>query len=192
MSLSFWTIVTLVLIGVPSVLMFTGMGMIFAAAGYANGGSMKHANAIVIGWFVFAWALASAFGAFGLAPAWRAWHGGVGNFDGALQGFVHWLAGVGIAGALAFVVYRRLVATDRHQMERSPLLNALRWLLLSLGLAPYAAIAAWLVWPLVLWPVQGRFAWPDAATGWTHTAEVTALLAAAMVVETVVRKWRKR
>ena len=190
--MSFRAIVLLVLIGVPMTLFVTGMGMIFAAAGYANGGSKAHANGIVIGWVVFAWLLAGAFGAFGLAPAWRAWHGGAQSFAGGLHAFVDWLAGVGVAGALALLAYRRIATMDRAQVERSPLLNALRWLLLALGLLPHAAIAAWLVWPLVLWPVQGRFAWPDPATGWTHTAEIAAVLVVAMGVEAVVRGRCKR
>ena len=192
MSLSFWSIVVLVLIGVPSVLMFTGMGAIFAAGGYANGGSKAHANGIVIGWLVFAWALASAFGAFGLAPVWRAWHGGAENFDGGWQAYVHWLAGVGVVSALALVVYVRLASMDREQVERSRLLIALRWALLAFGMSLYGALAAWLIWPLVLWPVHGHFAWPDPATGWTHTAEITAVLVAAMVVESGVRKLLER
>ena len=190
--MSFWSVVLIVLVGAPMTLFVTGMGMIFAAAGYANGGSKAHANGIVIGWLAFAWALAAAFGAFGLAPAWRAWHGGAESFDGGLRAFVDWLAGVGIAGALAIVAYRWFATMDRERAERSPLLNALRWLLLALGLVPYAAIGAWLVWPLVLWPVRGRFAWPDSATGWTHTAEIAAVLVAAMVVEVIVRSVRKR
>jgi len=189
--MSFWPVVLVALIGVPIALFVTGMGMIFAAAGYANGGSKAHANAVVVGWLVIAWALASAFGAFGLAPAWRAWHGGAENFDGALQAFVDWLAGVGIAGALAIVAYRALATMDRERAERSLLLNALRWLLLALGLVPYAAIVAWIAWPVVLWPVRGRFAWPDSATGWTHTAEIAAVLVAAMGAEALVRKLRK-
>ena len=190
--MSFWTIVLLVLIGVPMTLFVTGMGMIFAAAGYANGGSRAHANGIVVGWLVFAWLLAGAFGAFGLAPAWRAWHGGAEDFAGGLRAFVDWLAGVGIVSALALAVYRRLVAMDREQGERSPLLNVLRWALLAFGLSLYGALGAWLVWPLVLWPVHGHFAWPDSATGWTHTAEITAVLVAAMMIETAVRRLRQR
>lgn len=190
--MSFWFVVLVALIGVPLILFVTGMGMIFAAAGYANGGNKAHGNAIVIGWAVIAWALSGAFGAFGLAPAWRAWHSGAENFDGALQAYFHWLAGVGIVGVLAIVAYRAFATMDRERAERSPLLKALRWLLLALGLVPYAAIGAWIVWPVVLWPVRGRFAWPDSATGWTHTAEIAAALVAAMGVEVVVRKLRKR
>ena len=190
--MSFWSVVLVVLVGVPFVLFVTGMGVIFAAAGHANGGNKAHANTVVVGWLLIAWGLASAFGAFGLAPAWRAWHGGTENFDGALRAFVDWLAGVGVAGALAIVACRAFATMDRERAERSPLLNALRWLLLVLGLVPYAAIAAWIVWPLVLWPVQGRFAWPDSATGWTHTAEIAAVLVAVMGVEVILRKLRKR
>ena len=190
--MSFWFVVLAALIGVPFVLFATGMGMIFAAAGYANGGNKAHAKAVVVGWLAIAWGLTSVFGAFGLAPAWRAWHGGTENFDGALQAFVDWLAGVGVAGALVIVAYRVLATMRRERVEWSPLLNALRWLLLALGLVPYAAIAAWIVWPVLLWPVRGRFAWPDSATGWTHTAEIAAVLVAAMGVEVTVRKLRKR
>lgn len=190
--MSFWFVVLLALIGAPSVMFITGMGMIFAAAGYANGGDASRGHAIVVGWAVFAWLLAAAFGAFGLAPTWRAWHGGAENFDGGLRLYVDWLAGVGIVGALALVAYRRLVTMDREQVARSPLLNVLRWLLLALGMAPWAALAAWVVWPLVLWPVHGHFAWPDAATGWTHTAGIAAVLVAAMVIEDMVRKLHKR
>jgi hypothetical protein len=43
---------------------------------------------------------------------------------------------------------------------------------------------------LALWPVNGQFAWPDASTGWTHTAWITVALFAAMVVEDAVRKRR--
>ena len=180
------------LIGVPMILMFTGMGAIFAAGGYANGGSKAHANGIVVGWLVFAWLLAGAFGAFGLAPTWRAWHGGAQDFDGGLLAYGHWLAGVGIVAAVALTAYVRLASMNREQVERSLLLNALRWALLAFGLSLYGALAAWLVWPLVLWPVHGHFAWPDSATGWTHTAEVTAVLVAAMVIEILVRKRLKR
>jgi hypothetical protein len=81
---------------------------------------------------------------------------------------------------------------SREQVERSLLLNALRWALLAFGLSLYGALAAWLIWPLVLWPVHGHFEWPDSTTGWTHTAEVTAVLVALMVVEIVVRKALKR
>ena len=80
--MSFWFVVRLALIGVPCVLFVSGMGMIFAAAGHANGGDVSRGHAI--------------------------------------------------------------------------------------------------------------FAWPDAPTGWTHTAGITAVLAAAMVAEVVVRKLRKQ
>ena len=190
--MSFWAVVLIASIGAPMILFVTGMGMIFAAAGYANGGSKAHANGIVVGWLLFAWALAGAFCAFGLVPAWRALHGGAENFDGGLRTFIASLACIGIAGALAIVAYRYFATMDRERAERSPLLNALRWLLLALGLGPYAAIAAWLVWPLVLWPVRGHFAWPDPAAGWTHTVEIAAVLVAAMVGEVIVRRWRGR
>ena len=190
--MSFWFVVLAVLIGVPFVLFLTGMGMIFAAAGHANGGSMARANGIVAGWFVFAWVLLAVFGAFGLVPAWRAMHGGAQDLAGGLHALAGWLAGVGIVGSVALLAYRRLATLDRKQAERSPLLNVVRWVLLAVGFVPWAAIGAWLLWPLVLWPVNGHFAWPDAATGWTHTAWITALLFAVMVVEDVVRKLRAR
>jgi hypothetical protein len=44
----------------------------------------------------------------------------------------------------------------------------------------------------VPWPVHGRSAWPDAATGWTHAAYLTALLVAVTGVEALVRWLRKR
>ena len=77
-------------------------------------------------------------------------------------------------------------------MQRSPLAGALRWLLLALGLVPWAAFVAWVAWPLVLWPVRGSFDWPDAATGWTHTGAVALILVAAMLVEEAVRKRSRR
>ncbi len=100
--MSFWTIVVLVLVGTP---MAAGMAMlmaIFGAAGLAN------ANRDVAAWGVSAigvaacWALAAAFGAFGVAPAWRAWHGGAENFAGWTATFLHWLLGTGIAAGLWF------------------------------------------------------------------------------------------
>lgn len=190
--MSFWFVVLASLIGVPMVLFATGMGMIFAAAGLAGGPQEARATTIVYGWLAIAWGLVSAFGAFGLAPAWRAWHGGDENFDGGLQAFVDWLVGVGAAGLLGAAAVRAMAAMRGERAKRSPLLNAMRWLLLALGLVPWAALVAWIAWPLVLWPVHGTFAWPDAATGWTHTAEVAAILVAAMLVEEAVRRRRKR
>ena len=190
--MSFWFIVLAALIGVPFVLFLTGMGMIFAAAGHANGGSMARANAIVVGWFVFAWVLLAVCGAFGLAPAWRAMHGGPEDFVGGLRLFADWLVGVGVVGGLAIAAYRSISRMDPARAGRSPLAAMLRWLLLAAGFLPYAAIGAWLLWPLVLWPVNGHFAWPDASTGWMHTAWITAALLAAMVVEDVVRRRRAR
>ena len=190
--MSFWFVVLAALIGVPMVLFVTGMGMIFAAAGLAGGPQEARAKTIVYGWLALAWGLVSVLGAFGLAPAWRAWHGGGENFDGGLQAFVDWLLGVGAAGLMAGAAVRAMAAMRGERAKRSPLLGALRWLLLVLGLVPWAAIVAWIAWPLVLWPVRGTFAWPDAATGWTHTGEVAVILVAAMVVEETVRKLSKR
>ena len=69
---------------------------------------------------------------------------------------------------------------------------AWRWLLLMIGFVPWAALAAWVAWPLVLWPLRGHFAWPDAATGWIHIAETTGGLFVAMLVEEGVRKALER
>ncbi len=192
MSIPFWPAVLAVLIGVPVLLLFTGMGMVFAAAGYAGGPRASRAQAVVAAWLALAWVLVSVFGAFGLAPAWRAWHGGAESFAGGLRALADWLAGVGLAGVLAAVAVRRVAAMGRDVLTRSPLAGALRWLLFALGLVPWAALVAWLAWPLVLWPVHGRFAWPDAATGWTHTGEISALLVAAMLVEEAVRRQLRR
>jgi len=190
--MSFWFVVLAALIGIPFVLFLTGMGMIFAAGGHASGGSMSRANAIVVGWFVFAWGLLAVFGAFGLVPAWRAMHGGPEDFVGGLRLILDWLVGVGVVGGLAIAAYRAVGRMDPDRARRSRLVAVLRWLLLGVGFVPWAAIAAWLLWPLALWPVNGHFAWPDAGTGWTHTAWITALLFAAMVVEDVVRRLRAR
>ena len=189
--MSFWFVVLVSLIAIPMVLLATGMGMIFAAAGYAGGPQESRARWVVGGWLVFAWVLASAFGAFGLAPAWRSGQGGAENFVGGLPSFIHWLAGVAIAGALAALAYRANMAARQKGAQGSPLLALLRLALLSVGMALWGAIAGWIVWPLVLWPVHRAFAWPDAATGWLHTGEVTAILVAAMLAEDAVRRWRK-
>ena len=186
--MSFWLVVLAALLGVPFVLFFTGMGMIFAAGGYAGGPQESRGKAIFHGWLVFAWVLASAFGAFGLVPVWRSWHGGGENFDGGLQTFGHWLAGVGIVGALVLGAVRAIEAKGVERASRSPLGIAARMLLLALGFVPWAAIAAWIVWPLMAWPVRGSFEWPDQADGWTHTAEITGVLFAAMLLEDGVRK----
>ena len=188
----FWPVVLAALFGVPVVLFVTGMGVIFAAGGLAGGPQESRAQTIIHGWLASAWVLASVFGAFGLAPAWRAWNGGDENFDGGLQAFIDWLVGVGAVGLLAAVAVGAMAALRREGADRSPLLGALRWLLLALGLVPWAAIVAWIAWPLVLWPVRGTFEWPDAATGWAHMGEVTLILVAAMLVEEAVRKRRKR
>lgn len=188
----FWLVVLFSLFGIPVVLFVTGMGMIFAAAGYANGSHTSHANRIVLGWLVFAWILASAFGAFGVVPAWRASHGGGETFAGGLGAMAFWMAGVAAAGLLAAGWFRTLAEAREQGADRVPALVVLRWVLLALGFVPWAALVAWLGWPLVTWALHGHFLWPDAATGWIHTAEVTALLVAAMLVEDAVRRTRKR
>jgi hypothetical protein len=188
----FWPVVLGALIGVPFVLMFTGMGMIFAAAGLAGGPQESRAQRIVYGWLAFAWLLVGVFGAFGLAPAWRAWHGGAEDFAGGLQVFVDWLLGVGAAGVLVAAAVRALAAIRRDGATRSPLLDALRWLLLGLGFVPWAAIIAWIAWPLVLWAVRGSYEWPVAATGWRHTGAIALVLFAVMLVEEAVRKRSRR
>jgi hypothetical protein len=189
-SVPFWTVVLVTLIGVPMLLFVTGMAMIFWSAGLAGGPQESRATTIVRGWLAVAWVLASAFGAFGLAPAWRAWHIGQENFDGALRLFVDWLIGIGGLGAVAAATVSAPGRQDAGSAPGSPLAGAARWLLLALGFAPWAAIAAWVVWPLVSWPVRGRFEWPDATTGWTHTAEALAVLFAAMLAEDAIRQRR--
>lgn len=188
----FWPVVLVVLLGIPAFLLFSGMGMIFAAGGYASGGSMKSANRVVYGWLAIAWVLAAAFGAFGLVPAWRAWHDGVEDFAGGLRTFGWWLVGVGGVASVGWTVYRAVMKTRPEDLQRSPLVAVLRWLLLSVGALPWAALGAWLLWPLVQWPLRGRFAWPDAATGWTRTAWIEALLVAGVVIPDVARRLRKR
>jgi len=189
----FWPVVLCALLGVPFVLFVTGMGMIFAAAGYAGGPQESRAKVVVYGWLMIAWVLAAVFGAFGLVPAWRAWHAGGEDFAGGLQTFVDWLIGVGIAGALGAVVLRVMALSGRAGEGGAPAPSAVlgRWVVLSIVAAPWAAIIAWIAWPLVLWPVQGRFEWPDAAVGWAHTGELTAALLAVFLVEDAVRRRRK-
>lgn len=174
----FWLVVFVALLGVPFVLFVTGMGMVFAAGGYAGGPQESRAKAVFQGWLAFAWVMAAVFGAFGLAPAWRAWHGGAQDFVGSQRVFVDWLVGVGAVLAVPLVLGRMAA-------------GAARWLLLALGVAPWAAIVAWIVWPLVLWALHGRFDWPDAATGWTHMAEVVIGLLGAIGIEESVRRMRK-
>jgi hypothetical protein len=186
----FWPIVLATLIGVPMLLVFTGMAMIFWSAGLAGGPQESRATTIVYGWLAIAWVLASAFGAFGLAPAWRAWHAGEENFDGGLRVFAYWLVGIGGLGVLAAATVRALGRKRPENAPGSPLGGLARWLLLVLGFVPWAAIAAWLVWPLVLWPLRGRFEWPDASTGWTHTGQALTVLFAAMLVEEAIRRRR--
>jgi len=190
--MSFWLVVLAALIGAPMLLLFGGMGVIFYAGGLAGGPQASRADKIMVGGVVFACVLVAVFGAFGVAPAWRAWHSGDESFVGSLQAFVDWLIGGGVVVALALAMQYASAQAKQDPDHRSPLLTALRWLLLSLGLAPWAALIAWLAWPLVLWPVRGHFEWPDASTGWTHTAEVIAVLLAAMLIEEAVRKRLKR
>jgi hypothetical protein len=186
--MSFWPLVLAALIGIPFVLLATGMVMIFAAAGLANGLQPARANRVVQGWFAFAWVLAGMFCAFGVVPAWRAWHGGPQDFVGGLRTFLDCLAGVGLAGMLAAAAIRWHATVDRDRLWKSPWLAALRWPLLALGLVPWAALAAWVAWPLVLCLVHGTFRWPDASTGWTHTGEIAAVLVVAMLVEEALRR----
>ena len=190
--MSFWPVVLCALIGAPLALFMTGMGAIFAAGGYANGGRASSVKVVVGVWLALAWVLLGVFGAFGLAPAWRAWHGGHEDFAGGLQAFADWLVGVGVAGALGAAVLHIEATMDRERWRRPPLRDALRWLVLAICILPWAALVAWIAWPLVLWPLQGRFEWPGAATGWTHTGEVFAVLAVATLVEEAVRKRRGR
>ncbi len=183
----FWPVVIATLVGVPGVLLFTGMGMIFAAAGYANGSSLRAANRIVAGWVLFAWLLAAAFGTFGAAPAWRASHGGPENFDGAATTFWHWLVGTAIAAIAWLAGYRVKLKLERDLAAGKPLPRGATWLVTAIIMGGWGLIIGWIVWPLVLWPVRGHFEWPDAATGWTHAAEVGGVLFALAALETGVR-----
>jgi hypothetical protein len=54
-------------------------------------------------------------------------------------------------------------AETRNGLEEKRPASGSRWLLLALGMAPCAAIAAWIVWPLVLWPARDRLEWPATA-----------------------------
>jgi len=166
--------------------------VIFYAGGLAGGPYASRADKIMHGWVVFACVLVAVFGAFGLVPAWRAWRSGDENFVGALQTFIDWLIVSGGLVALALAAQHASWQEKNEPGRRSPFLFVLRWALLSLGLAPWAALVAWIAWPLVLWPVQGHFEWPDSSTGWTHTAVVMAVLFAAMLGEQVVRRILKR
>ena len=191
--MSFWPTVLVVLIGTPVALYLGAMMMIFAAAGLGNGGHESRMKAVIYGWVVFTWLLASVFGAFGLAPAWNAWHGGAQDFVGRQAAFVDWLGGVGLACAAAVVVVRAMSAMAPSQAPPSPLQRHLRSAFaIALILGSWGALIAWIAWPLVLWPVRGRFEWPDAATGWTHAAEVAGVMFVPVVIESVVRRVRKR
>ena len=141
--MSFWLVVLASLIGVPALLLFSGMGMIFYAGGLAGGPYASRADKIMHGWMVFACVLVAVFGAFGVVPAWRAWRGGDENFVGALQTFVDWLI---VSGALVLLALAAQQASAQEKSQpgrRSPLLFVLRWALLSLALAPWAALIAW-------------------------------------------------
>ena len=98
----FWLVVLASLIVIPGVLFATGMGMIFWVGGLAGGPQESRAPKIIAGWLAMAWVLASASGAFGVVPLWRAWHAGDETFEGGLQLFVDWLGVIGgIGGAIA-------------------------------------------------------------------------------------------
>lgn len=92
----FWLVVLAALFGVPFLLVFTGMAMVFAIGGLAGGPMASRATTIVRGWLALACVLVSVFGAFGLVPAWRAWQGGDEDFAGGLRLFVDWLLGTGV------------------------------------------------------------------------------------------------
>lgn len=188
----FWPVVIATLVGVPMVLFVTGMGMIFAAAGYANGSSLRTANRIVVGWALFAWLLAAAFGAFGAAPAWRAWHGGAETFSGAATTFAHWLAGTAVAALAWLAWYRAQLKMRRDLAAGTPPTPSSRWLAIAFVMGCWGLIIGWIVWPLVLWPVHGHVEWPDAATGWTHAGEVAGILFALAALETGVRRLLER
>lgn len=188
----FWPIVIGVLIGAPMALYMIALGTIFGAAALGNANNRARANTTLAVGLSLGWLVAAAFGALGLMPAWRAWHGGAHDFSGVPASFVHWLAGTGVA-ALAvlawFVVEARLA---RKAAAGAPPSRLVSWLAIAFVMVAWGAIIAWLAWPLVLWPIHGHFEWPDAATGWTHTAAIGAVLFGAGVLETVVRRLLRR
>ena len=190
--MSFWPVVVTTLIGAPTALCMVALMTIFGAAALANAGRSARANVAAGIGLVLCWLLAAAFGAVGLAPAWRAWHGGAENFAGAPLAFVHWLAGTAVA-ALACVawLYAKAKLTRDAAGNAQPSV-AMKWLVVAFVMLCWGAIVGWLAWPLVLWPVHGHFYWPVAATGWTHSIAVAAILFAVGVLETGVRKLLKR
>jgi hypothetical protein len=190
--MSFWAIVAISLIGAPMAASMAMMMAIFGGAGLANANRNRGAWTVILVGAGACWALASAFGAFGVVPAWRAWRGGAENFDGGLASFVHWLIGTGIVAGMYLAVWT-LEARIRHDAatKASPS-AALSWLRTTWTVLAFGAIAAWLIWPLLLWPLHGRLQWPDAATGWTHTIEVAAITLALGGLEAAVRKAFRR
>ena len=187
-----WLIVLAALFGAPAVLLATGIAAVFWVGGLAGGPQESRAPHIIAGWMALAWVMASVFGAFGLGPLWQSWQGGDVTLDGAGPRFMAWLEVVGGGGLLAMAMSRLMPKARSPQDRLSPLEHMLRGLLFALGIAPWAALAGWLAWPLVMWPVRGHFEWPDAATGWTHTAEAGAVVFLAMLVEDAVRARRRR
>lgn len=188
----FWTIVLVALIGVPMAILMVAMMTIFGAAALANADRDRRAHVAAAIGLGLCWLLAATFGAFGLAPAWRAWHGGAEDFAGAPLAFVHWLAGTAAAALAAVAWYYAKAKMTRDAAGNAQPSAVLKWLVVAFVMLCWGAILGWLAWPLVLWPVQGHFDWPDAAIGWTRSVAIAAVLLAVGVIETLVRKLRKR
>lgn len=188
--MSFWAIVLISLIGAPMGAMLGVMLAIFGGTSHGSENYPVRTYTVIIGGLGGALALASAFGAFGVGPAWRAWHGGAENFDGCLASFVHWLVGLGFIAVMWFA-QASLEQWVRGDMAKGGKPTAtLWWAMTGVNMVCFGALIAWLAWPLVLWPIHGHFEWPDAMTGWLHTAAISAGLLCLPLVELGVRKAR--
>ena len=190
--MSFWSIVLVALIGAPMALMMVVMMTIFGAAGLANANRDALSYVATAIGLLACGALAAAFGAFGVVPAWRAWHGGAENFVGWTTSFVHWLIG---AAVIAGICFARWTVESRAHVDiganKAPVV-AMGWLVTGVNLLCFGAIVAWGLVPLVLWAIRGRLVWPDQVSGWTHALEVAAGLLVLGLIEGAVRKGRGR
>lgn len=190
--MSFWSIVLLSLIGAPMGAMFAMMMAIFGGAALANANRGARGYVIVAVGVGLSWALAAAFGAFGLVPAWRAWHGGGEHFDGGLASFGHWLVGIAFIVGLWLGQWTLQLRVRSDMAAGRKATRGLWWTVTSVNMLCLGAFVGWLAWPLVLWPSRGRFEWPDAMTGWTHTVGVATGMLGLILLEMGVRRALRR